>query len=154
MSAGHKNSLGFEVNGSQGSIRFDLERLNELEVYFASDPAETSGFRTVMVTELCHPYLSHWWPPGHVIGWESTFVHQYCELLKAIAGDYQPAPSFYDGLKAQEILDAIGQAAAERRWVGLACKAAIDDLHSGREQAFTRAFTVIYFTAPGRGDIL
>jgi predicted dehydrogenase len=119
MSAGHRNSLGFEINGSRGSLIFDLERMNELQVYFASDPGDTQGFRTVMATQPEHPYMKNWWPPGHVIGWEHTFVHQYYEFLKAIAEDGNPSPSFRDGWRAQQVLDAVEVAASTRRWVGV-----------------------------------
>ena len=76
MSAGHKNTLGFEINGSKGSLIFDLERMNELQVYFTDDGPRTEGFRTVMVTQSEHPYIGNWWPPGHIIGWEHGFIHQ------------------------------------------------------------------------------
>ena len=116
MSAGHKNSLVFEVNGSKGSIVFDLERLNELQFYTTSDPEKAKGFRTIMVTELCHQYVKGWWPPGHVLGWEHTFVHQYYEFLTAIARNSATSPSFYDGLMNQEVLAAIETAATTKRW--------------------------------------
>lgn len=119
MGAGHKNTLGFEVNGSLGSVIFDLERLNELQVYFTSDRPEVQGFRTVMVTQPDHEYIKQWWPPGHVIGWEHTFVHQYYEFLKAVIENRPASPSFSDGLKAQQVLDAIEQASIEKRWVGV-----------------------------------
>jgi predicted dehydrogenase len=115
MSAGHKNCLTFEVNGSLGSLSFNLERLNELEVCFRGEQPE--GFRTVMVTDAAeHRYIKNWWPPGHVLGWEHTFVHQYYEFFQAITGGYQPAPSFLDGLRNQEVLDAIEVAAREKCW--------------------------------------
>lgn len=116
MAAGHKNRLAVEVNGSKGSLRWDLERLNELEVYTAGDGG-AAGFRNVMVTEASHPYAGAWWPPGHVLGWEHTFVHQYYEFLKGIAEQRQPAPSFLDGLRNHEVLDAVAQAAVEKRWI-------------------------------------
>lgn len=122
MSAGHKNALGFEVNGSRGSVIFDLERLNELQVYFASGAPETQGFRTVMVTGTGHKYIKSWWPPGHIIGWEHTFVHQYYEFLAAIAAGGGGSPSFEDGHQAQRALDAIERAAAEKRWVSLSAE--------------------------------
>ena len=117
MGAGHKNALTFEVNGSKGSVMFDLERLNELKLYTTSDPTDANGFRTIMVTEPFHQYVKSWWPPGHVLGWEHTFVHQYYEFLQAIACDSAPSPSFHDGVKNQEVLAAIEKAAAENGWV-------------------------------------
>jgi predicted dehydrogenase len=119
LSAGHKNALGFEVNGSRGSLIFDLERLNELQVYFADDDRAVRGFRTIMVTESVHRYVDRWWPPGHVLGWEHTFIHQYYEFLHALETDRLPSPNFRDGWKVQRVLDAVEQAAAEKRWIGL-----------------------------------
>ena len=115
--AGRKNGLRVELNGSAGSLAFDLERLNELEVFtVAGDPGgddgDTSGFRRVLVTEGRHPYLSAWWPPGHVLGWEHTFTHQAADLLTAIADGGQPRPSFGDGLAVQRVLDAVARSAA------------------------------------------
>ena len=119
VSAGHKNSLTFEVNGSNGSVIFDLERLNELQFYTTSDPADANGFRRIMVTEPLHRYIKNWWPPGHVLGWEHTFVNQYYEFLRAIAQHSPCSPSFFDGVKNLEVLAAIEVAAAERRWAKL-----------------------------------
>jgi predicted dehydrogenase len=109
---GRKNALSFEINGSKGSIAFDLERLNELQVHLAdSRPGEhAQGFRQVLVTEADHPFMEWWWPPGHVIGWEHTFVHEIRHLLQAIAtgGEVQPyGASFEDGYRAAEVCDAI-----------------------------------------------
>jgi predicted dehydrogenase len=123
---GRKNGLRVELNGSAGSLAFDLERLNELEFFSgvgdtgagdtgAGDGArggDTSGFRRVLVTEGSHPYLSAWWPPGHVLGWEHTFTHQAADLLTAIADGGQPLPSFGDGLAVQRVLDAVARSAA------------------------------------------
>ncbi len=119
MSAGHKNALGFEVNGSLGSLLFDLERLNELQVYFAGDEPDTNGFRTVMVTESAHRYVAHWWPPGHVLGWEHAFIHQYWEFLEALREDRQPSPNFYDGYRVQLVLDAVALADQQKTWIAV-----------------------------------
>jgi len=109
---GRKNGLRVELNGSAGSLAFDLERLNELEFFDASDDGDGSGFRRILVTEGSHPYLSGWWPPGHTLGWEHTFTHQARDLLTAIADGAQPLPSFGDGLAAQRVLDAVARSAA------------------------------------------
>jgi predicted dehydrogenase len=109
---GRKNSLRVELNGSAGSLAFDLERLNELEFYDAAAGDEEGGFRRVLVTEPGHPYLSGWWPPGHTLGWEHTFTHQARDLLTAIADGTQPLPSFGDGLAVQRVLDAAARSAA------------------------------------------
>jgi predicted dehydrogenase len=109
---GRKNGLSFEINGSKGSLAFDLERLNELEVHLAdSRPGESAqGFRRVLVTEPDHPYIDLWWPPGHVIGWEHTFSHEILHLLTAIATDGSVGPdgaTFEDGYRAAEVCDAL-----------------------------------------------
>jgi predicted dehydrogenase len=109
---GRKNGLRIELNGSAGSLAFDLERLNELEFFDAGDDGSASGFRRILVTEGSHPYLSAWWPPGHTLGWEHTFTHQARDLVTAIADGAQPAPSFGDGLAVQRVLDAVARSAA------------------------------------------
>jgi predicted dehydrogenase len=120
--AGRKNGLRIELNGSSGSVAFDLERLNELEFYDGDDTdgGSTAGFRRILVTEPEHPYLSGWWPPGHTLGWEHTFTNQARDLLTAIADGGQPAPSFGDGLAVQRVLDAVQRsAAADSGWVAV-----------------------------------
>jgi predicted dehydrogenase len=104
-------------NGSRGSLAFDLERLNELYVYRA-DGDRLGGFSTVPVTGPHTPYGSWWWPPGHVIGWEHTFVHEIHHLLCAIAEDQNVAPcgaTFEDGYRAAEVCDAMLRSAASGR---------------------------------------
>ena len=106
---GHRNGFQWEINGTKGALAFDLERLNELQV-FRSDEGRTRGFRTVLVTEADHPFWEHWWPPGHIIGWGDTFVHELHHMLDAIANDTDVAPygaTFEDGYRAAEICDAI-----------------------------------------------
>ncbi len=113
---GRKNSLCFEINGSKGSIVFDLERLNELQVHLAgSSPGEQAqGFRTVLVSEADHPFWQWWWPHGHMIGWEHSFVHEIHHLLTAIREDSGVAPhgaTFEDGYRCAEVCDAIVRSA-------------------------------------------
>jgi predicted dehydrogenase len=110
--AGRKNALSIELNGELGSLAFDLERLNELSFYDRTESETTAGFRRILVTEPGHPYLEAWWPPGHVLGWEHTFVHQARDLLTDIASDDDPEPSFADGLQVQRVLDAVAASAA------------------------------------------
>jgi len=119
MALGRKNYNRFEINGSLGSLAFDLERMNELEVYFESDKPSVRGFHRILVTEAGHPYIKAWWPPGHIIGYEHTFTHTVYDLLEAIADGKVPQPSFADGVKNQRVLGAIEKAAATRRWVAL-----------------------------------
>lgn len=113
FAAGRKNALKVELNGSDGSLSFDLERLNELSFHDHTEPATSSGFRRILVTEPGHPYLEAWWPPGHGLGYEHTFVHQARDLLHAIATGEQPEPSFAAGLSVQRVLAAVEESAAK-----------------------------------------
>ena len=117
FAGGRKNYLRIELFGSEGSLAFNLERLNELEFYSRTDPGSEQGFRTILVTEADHPYLGAWWPPGHIIGWEHTFVHEVRDLLVAIANEESVQPDFYEGLRCQQVLDAIQQSACDGCWV-------------------------------------
>jgi predicted dehydrogenase len=114
FATGRKNYNRFEINGEKGSIVWDLERLNELELYLEAGP--NSGFRTVLVTDAQHPYVSAWWPPGHLIGYEHSFTHTVCDLIKAISTQKLPSPNFEDGVKNQRVLDAIERSSASGRW--------------------------------------
>jgi predicted dehydrogenase len=118
FAAGRKNALRLELNGSLGSVAFDLERLNELEFHDHAGNALTAGFTRILVTEHDHPYLSAWWPPGHVLGWDVTFSHEIADLVTAIATGTQPQPSFADGLQVQRVLAAVQESAAsDSRWI-------------------------------------
>ncbi|KOV99311.1 MULTISPECIES: Gfo/Idh/MocA family protein [unclassified Streptomyces] len=108
---GRKNALRIELNGERGSLAFDLERLNELWFHDATEPGAEAGFRRILVTEPEHPYLDAWWPPGHGLGYEHTFVHQARDLVHAIAAGTRPAPSFADGLQVQRVLAAVEESA-------------------------------------------
>jgi predicted dehydrogenase len=119
MALGRKNYNRFEINGSRGSVAFDLERMNELELYLESDPQRARGFHRILVTEPVHPYMQAWWPPGHIIGYEHTFTHTMFDLLEGIADKRVPKPNFVDGVRNQRVLAAIEKAAASRRWVAL-----------------------------------
>jgi predicted dehydrogenase len=112
LSRGRINQNTFEINGSKGSLHFDLERLNELEV------ADETSFRRVLVTEPEHPYLRFWWPPGHIVGWGDTFTHELAHMLEAIAGQHGVAPhgaTFEDGYRCAEVCDAIVRSAESGR---------------------------------------
>jgi predicted dehydrogenase len=117
FASGRKNELRIELNGDRGSLAFDLTRLNELEFYDRTQESTEAGFRRILVTEPGHPYLSAWWPPGHVLGWEHTFTHEVADLVTAIAAGTGPAPSFSDGLQVQRVLAAVEDSAAhDSRW--------------------------------------
>ncbi|MCZ8513661.1 Gfo/Idh/MocA family oxidoreductase [Paenibacillus filicis] len=117
FAAGHRCTNAFEINGSKGSVKFDFERMNELQVYFADDEGDVQGFRRVLATDPAHAYADAWWPPGHTIGYEHTFIHETVELMQALAEDRQPQPSFVDGVKCQQVLEAVDLSVAGRRWV-------------------------------------
>ncbi|MEU0336666.1 Gfo/Idh/MocA family oxidoreductase [Streptomyces sp. NPDC006193] len=110
---GRKNALRVELNGERGSLAFDLERLNELSYHDATEPAAHAGFRRILVTEADHPYLDAWWPPGHGLGYEHTFVHQARDLVRAVAEGRRPDPSFADGLQVQRVLAAVEESAGK-----------------------------------------
>ncbi|NHN34555.1 Gfo/Idh/MocA family protein [Paenibacillus agricola] len=114
---GHRCTNSFEINGSKGSVKFDFERMNELQVYFSDDAEDVQGFRRVLATDPSHAYMDAWWPAGHTIGYEHTFIHEVVELMQAIEEDRQPVPNFVDGVKCQEVLEAVDRSIAERRWV-------------------------------------
>ena len=117
FAGGNRNGNRFEINGSEGSIRFNLERLNELEYFSQKDEAGQQGWKTILVTEGSHPFLKGWWPAGHIIGWQHTFVHQVYTLMNGIATGKNPTPSFADGLKCQAVLDAVGKSSDTESWV-------------------------------------
>ncbi|MEW2400616.1 Gfo/Idh/MocA family oxidoreductase [Streptomyces sp. NPDC046862] len=110
---GRKNALRIELNGERGSLAFDLERLNELAYHDGTEPGAHAGFRRILVTEPDHPYLDAWWPPGHGLGYEHSFVHQARDLVDAIAEARRPEPSFADGLQVQRVLAAVEESAAK-----------------------------------------
>jgi predicted dehydrogenase len=108
---GRKNQLSFEINGSHGSLMFDLEKMNRLRFYDAKDPEHARGFRDIIVTEPTHPYIKNWWPAGHILGYEHSFVHTIADFVNAIVARKRTQPDFADGLKTQRILDLIQRAA-------------------------------------------
>jgi len=113
---GHDNDLHFEINGALGSVRFHLERINELEYFDAREPRATRGYRTLQVTHDVHPYAAKWWPPGHVIGYEHTFVHELYEFLESIDKNTKNNPDFYDGVMCNKVLDAVEQSVKRKEW--------------------------------------
>ena len=109
LALGRRNAFQWEINGTKGSLAFDMERLNELQV-FRADGDRARGFKTVLVSEANHPFWEHWWPPGHIIGWGDTFVHELHHMLAAVANDTDVAPhgaTFEDGYRAAEVCDGI-----------------------------------------------
>lgn len=121
---GRKNYNSFEINGEHGSIVFNLERLNELNVFWAGEePKETRGFHNALISEGYHPYWSNWWPQGHMIGWEHSFVHEFHHFFDAIVNKKDVAPygaTFVDGYRNAVICDAIVESARSGRMVDIA----------------------------------
>ena len=121
FAGGRKNGNRLEINAEKGSISFNLERMNELEVYWVGEePKETQGFKNVLVSEPFHPWWENWWPQGHMIGWEHTFVHEITHLLDCIVNDKPVAPigaDFEDGYRCAVVCDAIVESATNRRQV-------------------------------------
>jgi predicted dehydrogenase len=106
FAGGRKNFNYFEIYGSKGSIAFNMERMNELELYSEEEPDGERGFRTILATEPVHRYISNWWPPGHTIGYEHEHVHAVVDFLKAIDSGTEIRPNLQDGLKATQVLEA------------------------------------------------
>ena len=117
MATGRKNFMHLEVNGSRGSIHWNAEDPNVLWFYSEDDPKAVRGFRRIVVTEAQHPYAGSWWPPGHILGYEHSFVHAVYELLTALGEDRDPEPSFRDGVAAQAVLEAVARSVEKRCWV-------------------------------------
>ncbi len=118
---GRKNHIEFEINGSKGSLHFDFEDMNRLKYFNNEDPAGVQGFRDILVTEPGgkHPYVGNWWPPGHIIGYEHTFVHTIADFVNAVVDGKSVQPTFEDGLRNEQVLEAVEASAKSRQWVKL-----------------------------------
>ncbi|GAB2537394.1 Gfo/Idh/MocA family protein [Gracilibacillus alcaliphilus] len=114
---GNRNKNKFEINGEKGSIRWDMEDMNNLELYLSDDAPGEQGFHLINCTEEVHPYAGAYWPAGHIIGYEHTFINLVDEFFRAIAEDYQPKPDFEDGVRNQILLDAVEKSAEAKSWV-------------------------------------
>jgi predicted dehydrogenase len=113
FASGRKNAMRLEVNGSEGSVAFDFEAMNELWFHDQTEDPETAGFRRILVTEPQHPYAAAWWPAGHGLGYEHTFTHEVVDLVRDIGAGRSPSPSFADGLQVQRVLAAVQRSADE-----------------------------------------
>ena len=119
---GRKNHNTFEINAEHGSIKFNLEDMNNLEVYMKDQDKNVQGFTKVIVSESYHPFWKNWWPQGHIIGWEHTFVHELNHFFDALVNKTAIAPygaDFEDGYRNAVICDAIGRSAKERKQVDI-----------------------------------
>jgi len=119
MALGRKNHINIEINGSKGSLTFDFEDMNRLKFYNGNDAADRQGFRDILVTQPngIHPYTGQWWPPGHILGYEHTFVHTAADFVNACIDRKPVQPTFEDGLKNQMVLAAVEESAKSGKWV-------------------------------------
>jgi len=116
IAGGRKNHERIEINGSKGSLVFNFEAMNELEFWSNEDDIQVQGFRKILVTEGSHPYVSSWWPPGHIIGYENTFVNQFADFFGAIQNENIITPNFHDGWLNNRVLDAVTKSIDSLTW--------------------------------------
>lgn len=116
---GRKNNIVFEINGSKGSLTFDFEDMNRLKFFDNTSPADQQGFRDILVTQPggAHPFVGNWWPPGHIIGYEHTFVHTVADFVNACVKGRSIQPTFEDGLRNQRVMEAVEKSAKTRKWI-------------------------------------
>ncbi len=114
---GRKNHITLEINGSGGSLFFDFEDMNRLRFYDVGEPADARGFRDILVTEGVHPYVGAWWPAGHIIGYEHTFVNTFADFIRAVVDGKSVQPTFADGLANERVLAAVQESAQKKQWI-------------------------------------
>jgi len=120
MATGNQNKTGFEINGTKGALAFDFEQMNELQYYDATGPRGTQGWRRIIATHAPdHPYVEHWWPDSHMLGYEHAFTNMASDILRVCAGEKPvvPLPDFEDAFKTQRVLEAATICAKEKRVV-------------------------------------
>lgn len=138
LSTGDKNANRIEVHGEKGAIRWDFERMAELEWYDATLPEQLQGWSIINVSNggADHPYAKHWWPAAHHIGYEHTFVNQAADMIQSIGGTAGGGPAgggtagggepvvpladFADAYETQRVLAAVGLAARDHARIELA----------------------------------
>jgi len=120
VAPGRKNYNRVEVSGTKGSILWNLERMNELEFFSFADTRDAQGFRTIMCMDSVHPYAAHWWPDGHIVGYEHTFVHHLADFVSALHTGEPFVPDFQDGVAVQAVLEAALQSVKSGAWVKVA----------------------------------
>jgi len=116
VAPGRKNYNQIEVNGTKGTIVWNFERMNELEFFSFEDAGDAQGFRTIMCMDAAHPYAGNWWPDGHIIGYEHTFVHHLADFVEAVASRKAFSPNFEDGARIQAVLDAALKSSSTNKW--------------------------------------
>jgi predicted dehydrogenase len=116
---GCKNQNTFEIHAAGGMLRFNLERLNHLEFLDASTPSTEQGLRDLLVTDMKHPFFGNFWRPGHIIGYEHTFIAALAQFLDCLSRGEDFHPNFSDGLAVQQALDAIQRSVKTGQWTAI-----------------------------------
>ncbi len=119
MARGRKNYNKIEINGTEGSLIWNFERMNELEFFSFADASDAQGFRTIMCMDAVHPYASNWWPDGHILGYEHTFVHHFADFVESLGSTKPFSPNFEDGARIQAVLDAALKSSSTHKWAAV-----------------------------------
>ena len=117
FASGRKNWNDFEIYGSKGALKFNFEDMNDLYFLDLNDPAAEQGYKRISVTTGDHPYAGAWWGPGHILGYENTFVHAAADFMTAISGKAAITPNLHDGAACIRVLEAVIKSANEKRQV-------------------------------------
>lgn len=118
VAAGRKNYNRVEINGTRGSLVWNLERMNELEFFSFDDEQRAQGFRNIMcMNGGAHSYAGNYWPDGHIIGYEHTFTNTLADFLAALKSGKPFRPDFSDGVANQEVIESSLKSAKMGRWV-------------------------------------
>lgn len=120
FATGCQNRNCFEIHGSEGALRFNLEQMNQLEIFDRRDDRSIQGAHNILVTGPEHPYVDHFWPPGHIIGYEHTFINTLADFLVSLSKNDVFHPNFDDALEVQKLLDAVDQSAENGLWTNVA----------------------------------
>ncbi|TWT88482.1 1,5-anhydro-D-fructose reductase [Pseudobythopirellula maris] len=116
LAPGRKNYNRFEISGSKGSLVWMFEDMNELQYYSCDDADGRQGFRKILATEGSHPYVAAWWPPGHILGYEHSFVHAIHDFCQAVSSGDDCRPDFRDGAQCVAVLDAVEKSVETKAW--------------------------------------
>jgi predicted dehydrogenase len=100
-------------------VSFNLENMNWLEFHDATEEPRLQASRKIMVTGPDHPYWENFWKPGHIIGYEHTFIAALGDFLASLERKQAFHPNFDDAVAVQRVLDAVERSAATRNWVSL-----------------------------------
>ncbi|MET1029025.1 MAG: Gfo/Idh/MocA family oxidoreductase [Dongiaceae bacterium] len=116
VASGSKMGIGFEVTGSHGAIRFDGERMNELQLYDGREPASHAGFRRILINPQHPPYGNFIPAPGHGLGFNDLKIIEVNELMSAVMGEPSAGPDLSDAARISAIMESAMASAQERRW--------------------------------------